>query len=355
MVHKFSPEINKVYFINQYTLFHILSGSGCIQVDFKNYEDWRDKAIYLEKGQYIKFLSDDFLVRTIEFPSKQVFDNKDVRVLFKHLISLGYINFKECAECQKYLSETIFEDSTKEIIDVSLKQWFWQNPFNASKNEYQVIFDIKEVIDQEYPNHLTSKDLEDLFRANGYRAHSLVKDKLGITLKTMLEEKRLVECKKEVAFTDKNIQEVSYDMGFKDPAYFNRVFKKRTGHSPTQFRENFDYKRKDPFVEDLIYLLREHHTQNRSLAFYADKMNLSIKTLEKKTRNKMNQSLGRLIRSELVHTSKKLLHNDLPIKEISIQLGFEEPNHFSMFFKHYTGINPSEFKHQKVQGSTPFL
>ncbi|MEZ4809753.1 MAG: AraC family transcriptional regulator [Allomuricauda sp.] len=355
MVLKLNPVLNKVYFINQYTLFHVLSGSGGIQVDFKNYTDWQDKAIFLEKGQYIKFLSDDFEVRTIEFPNKQVFDNKEVRVLFKHLISLGYINFKECSECQRYISDTLFEEHTKEIIDVSLKQWFWQNPFNASKDEYQIIFDIKEVIDQEYPNHLTNTDLEALFRENGYRAHSLVKDKLGITIKTMLNEKRLVESKKEVAFTDKTIQEVSYDMGFKDPAYFNRVFKDQTGYSPSQFRENFDYERKDSFVEDLVHLLREHHAQERSLAFYADKMNLSVKTLAKKTKDRMNESLGRLIRNELVNSSKKLLDDEMPIKEISIRLGFEEPNHFSTFFKHHTGINPSEFKPEKVQGNAPFL
>ncbi|NAY91776.1 helix-turn-helix domain-containing protein [Muricauda sp. JGD-17] len=344
MVKKFSPEINKVYFVNRYTLFHILTGTGSIQIDFRNYTNWMDKAIYLEKGQYIKFLSNDFVVRTIEFPNKEIFENQDVRVLFKHLISLGYINFNECSDCEKYFSETVFEEDIKEIIDVSLKQWFWQNPFNASKDEYQIIFDIKEVIDKEYPNHLTNQDMAALFQENGYQAHSLIKDKVGVTLKTMLDDKRLVESKKEVVFTDKSIQEVSYDMGFRDPAYFNRVFKKRTGYSPTQFRENFDYDRKDSFIEDITQLLREHHMHQRHLGFYADKMNLSVKALAKKTREKMNESLGRLIRNEIINTSKKLLVEDIPIKEISIQLGFEEPNHFSTFFKHQTGMNPSEFR-----------
>ena len=40
-VEKFSPEINKVYFIENRTLIHILSGKGSIQVDFKNYFDWQ--------------------------------------------------------------------------------------------------------------------------------------------------------------------------------------------------------------------------------------------------------------------------------------------------------------------------
>ncbi|MEX0360530.1 MAG: helix-turn-helix domain-containing protein, partial [Allomuricauda sp.] len=181
------------------------------------------------------------------------------------------------------------------------------------------------------------------------------RDKLGITIKTMLANKRLTESKKDIAFTEKSIQEVSYDMGFKDPAYFNRVFKKSTGQSPSDFREQFDYHRKDPFVEDLTHLLQLHHKEERSLGFYADKMHLSVKALSKKTRDKMNDSLGRLIRNELINSSKRLLVEGESIKEVSLQLGFEEPNHFSTFFKLHTGHSPSEFKNQKVQVNTPFL
>ncbi|UOY09066.1 AraC family transcriptional regulator [Muricauda sp. SCSIO 64092] len=347
MVQKFFPELGKVYFINQYTLFHILSGSGSIQVDFNNYFDWQDKAIYLEKGQYIKFLSDDFVVRKIEFPNKTIFQNKEVRVLFKHLISLGYINFNECDECQKYLSSTVFSENNSEIIDISSKQWFWQNPFQASKEEYQIIFDIKEIIDVEYGNRLSNNDLVALMSENGYSAQALVKDKVGISVKALLSKKRLIESKKQLAFTDKNVQEITYNVGYKDPAYFNRLFKNTTGQTPNQFRKGFDYSNRDTFAQNLMELLKNHHKQQRSLSFYADKMNLSIKALSKKTRSKMNASVGQLIRNEVVLSSQKLLLQGMSIKEVAYTLGFEEPNHFSHFFKKYTGSTPKHFKSKK--------
>ena len=133
MVQKIKAEINKVYFINKYTLVHIIEGTGNIQVDFKSYNDWSDKAIFLEKGQYIKFMSDDFIVRFIDFPDDIVFKSKDVRVLFKHLISLGYINFNECKDCQNFLNNSVFNKNMSNLIDVSTEQWFWQNPFRAQK------------------------------------------------------------------------------------------------------------------------------------------------------------------------------------------------------------------------------
>ena len=111
MVKKVKAVINKVYFINKYSLILILEGSGQIQVDFKNYDNWANKAIFLETGQYIKFLSDDFLVRIIEFPDDTLFHSKDVRILFKHLISLGYINYNQCSECGVFLDNSIFNSN----------------------------------------------------------------------------------------------------------------------------------------------------------------------------------------------------------------------------------------------------
>lgn len=347
MVTKLFPEIDKVYFIEKYTLIHILSGKGNIQVDFENYFDWQDKAIYLEKGQYIKFLSDDFLVRKIEFPDEAMFRNKDVRVLFKHLISLGYIDFKECSDCQNFLNNSVFSEETKQIIDISSKQWFWQNPFKASKSEYQIIFDVKEVIDEHFSNRLSNADLVHLINKNGIDAQALVQEKVGISISKLLSKKRLVESKRKIAFTDKSIQEISFEMGYKDDAYFNRVFKNTTGHTPSQFRSNFDYEERDIFVQDIIDLIQEYHKEKRSLDFYADKMNVSVKTLSKKTRNKLNVSVGQLIRNELINSSKSELAVNTPINEIAFKMGFEEPNHFSNFFKHHTGITPSEYKLEK--------
>ena len=237
MVKKITPIMKQVYFIKTHTLYHILEGSGGIQVDFKTYHDWSDKIIFLEKGQYIKFLSENFVIRQIEFPDEIVFRNKDVRVLFKHLLTLGYINFDECEECQKYLSNTIFSTPISDIIDISTKQWYWQNPFHAKKEEYQIIFDVKEMIDAKYKNNLSSYELSKLIISQGYDAQALLKNKIGLSIKSLLHQKRLLESKKEVAFTNKSIKEIAYELGFNDSAYFNRVFKKRVGKNPSQFRE----------------------------------------------------------------------------------------------------------------------
>lgn len=349
MVSKFHPELNKAYFIKKYTMFHILKGSGGIEVDFRSYHDWGDKLIFLEKGQYIKFLSEKFLVRKIEFKEEKVFRNKDVRVLFKHLVALGYINFDECETCQTYLNNSIFSQQSSDIIDISSKQWYWQNPFHANQEEYHVIFDIKDVIDKQYKNHLSNKQLSKIIGIHGYEAQALFQSKIGLSVKSLLGQKRLLESKKEIAFTNKSIKEIAYEFGFKDPAYFNRVFNKVAGESPNTFRKGIDFESRDTFLPDLYHLLETHHKEQRAIGFYADKMHLSIKTLSKRVKDKLNITLGQLIRQELVNTARILLQTDVNIKEIAYELGFEEANHFSSFFKHHTSFSPLEYRQLRLK------
>lgn len=345
MVAKFNPQFNTVYFINKPTMFHILDGNGGIQVDFKNYFDLSDRIIFLEKGQYIKFLDNGFVVRKVEFLDEQLFKNKDVRVLFKHLVSLGYINFSDCFECQRFLDDNLISNSNS-FIDISSQQWYWQNPFNATKSEYHIIFDVKDVIDREYKNHLSNEDIANLFRGYDLNPHVLFSNRIGITIKSLLGSKRLVESQKEIAFTDKSIKEIAYDFGYKDPAYFNRVFKLNTGQSPVEFKDSVAFEKRDVFVQELIELIHVFHKKERGVEFYADKMKMSVKTLSRKVQNKLQISIGKLIREELIRSAKKALMNQTPIHEIAAQLGFEEPGHFSTFIKHHTNLTPTEIQHK---------
>lgn len=50
-------------------------------------------------------------------------------------------------------------------------------------------------------------------------------------------ERLALEAKRLLRFTNKQNQEIAYELGFNDPAHFSRFFKKMTDHSPTQYRE----------------------------------------------------------------------------------------------------------------------
>jgi len=56
------------------------------------------------------------------------------------------------------------------------------------------------------------------------------------SLSEIIETRRLLEAKHLLTSTNKTISEIGFELGFNEKAYFTKVFKKKTGQTPTDFR-----------------------------------------------------------------------------------------------------------------------
>ncbi len=65
-----------------------------------------------------------------------------------------------------------------------------------------------------------------------------VKKMTGKTPGQHIRNMQLVEAKRLLAYTEKTVAEIAYDLGFKDAAYFGRFFKRELGCTPGQFRKD---------------------------------------------------------------------------------------------------------------------
>lgn len=240
------------------------------------------------------------------------------------------------------------------ILQQSIQQWLTQNPFQASLTELDVIFKLKEIVDTTYNKQASVPQIISALPAPSIQVNALVRYRLNLTINKLLQNKLVLEARREVAFTDKTTKEIAYDLGFNDPKYFNRFFKAQTEQTPGEFRDHFGYETDDPFVSELLALIDEHYKAKHSTRFYADAMFMSIKTLARKAKEKLNTTVGELIREKLLADAKRQLHSDAPIKDIAFDLGFEEANHFTTYFKHYTNITPTDFR-RSTQKSAPIV
>jgi len=51
-----------------------------------------------------------------------------------------------------------------------------------------------------------------------------------------IRERRMLEARRLLHYTEKPVKEIAYEIGFEDIQAFSRSFKNETGHSPTEFR-----------------------------------------------------------------------------------------------------------------------
>jgi len=64
----------------------------------------------------------------------------------------------------------------------------------------------------------------------------ICKSILQQTVTETIETRKLIEAKNQLLHSDKNISEIGYEVGYNDKTHFTKVFKKRTGQTPSEFR-----------------------------------------------------------------------------------------------------------------------
>ena len=340
----FVPILNKMYVVEKHTIMLFQDGDAIFSVDFRNYHFKSDKIIFLSPGQYFQLLSGSLKISSFEFSNDNINQLSNSRFLFKHLISLGYIDVNE--ENQFYLEQlNVIDISTESpaILSKSIEDWIRLNPFKASSSDINLLFDLKEIVDEKYREPISIHYISGVLKEKPYRINALAKEKLNNTVHKLANDKVLLESKRKVVFTDLSTKEIAYELGFTDPNYFNRFFKKETEMTPQEFREHFEFDERDSFYKELMYLIEINFKEHHFAAFYADKLYMTPKGLLKKVKTKFHISLGELISLRILKESKIMLQQHVPINTIAFELGFKEPNHFSVFFKSHTGLNPSQF------------
>ena len=101
------------------------------------------------------------------------------------------------------------------------------------------------------------------------------------------------------------------------------------------------------FVRNFSVLLESHFKTEHEVKFYASSLNKSPKTLSNIFNLLQQPAPSKLIQKRIILEAMRYLHyTDKSAKEISFELGFESPAHFSRFFKLYSGNNITEFRNE---------
>ena len=101
-------------------------------------------------------------------------------------------------------------------------------------------------------------------------------------------------------------------------------------------------------VRHFNLLVEKHFRTEHSVQFYANQLNKSPKTLANIFPKYNQKPPLQIIQGRIILEAKRLLsYTDKTVKELTYELGFEDPAYFTTFFKRATGQSPVEFRKTK--------
>lgn len=96
---------------------------------------------------------------------------------------------------------------------------------------------IKDYINHNFDKDISLESVADVIRISPFYLSKLYKKETGANFIDYLTEFRIRKAKDLLAIPTNNVREVCFLVGYKDPNYFARVFKKISGVTPTEYRE----------------------------------------------------------------------------------------------------------------------
>ncbi len=90
-------------------------------------------------------------------------------------------------------------------------------------------------IQEHFTKNISLAEVAELVGISPYYFSKLFKEQLGVTFIDFLTQCRIEEAKKLLAKQNESIKQIAYQVGYQDPNYFSRMFKKVEGISPKEY------------------------------------------------------------------------------------------------------------------------
>ncbi|PSJ65148.1 AraC family transcriptional regulator [Mesorhizobium ephedrae] len=95
---------------------------------------------------------------------------------------------------------------------------------------------LRRAVDRHFRKDLPVGAYVELLATTPHLLDKAAHEVFGSTVKDMLQKRRLLEAKRLLMFTIRPVEDIGREVGFGDPAYFSRFFRRHTGEAPSAWR-----------------------------------------------------------------------------------------------------------------------
>lgn len=95
------------------------------------------------------------------------------------------------------------------------------------------------LIEQNFKDHKEVAFYSEQLHISARHLNNIISKKTGKSISLLIQERLLIEVKRQLLHSEKTVAEIAYEVGFNDKAYFHRFFKKFVKKTPQEFRDEF--------------------------------------------------------------------------------------------------------------------
>lgn len=97
------------------------------------------------------------------------------------------------------------------------------------------------MLEEHFLEHLSVAEYAQLLSITPTHLSRVLRASTGQPASAIIENRIVREARRNLAFSNLTITEISYQLGYEDPSYFSRVFKRVTGQSPRDYRRKLEH------------------------------------------------------------------------------------------------------------------
>lgn len=202
------------------------------------------EAIRLRKSEAYNYFS--LIMEHLRSYSDESRRNKilELLVLSSHTLNLDSQNEYTLIDYSGVARE-LLELSQDTLIEAAYKHFIFITSYVKPQNNFDysnhIVKATQEYLENHYAEDITLEDIAEQVNISPQYFSKLIKKTTGFNFIDWLSMLRVKKAKELLTNSNLTVKEVCFMVGYKDPNYFSRIFKKRIGITPSEYVKNSSY------------------------------------------------------------------------------------------------------------------
>lgn len=138
--------------------------------------------------------------------------------------------------------QTLALFSLAKLVLVSVRRLILQEKRHESPTPpgVQLVDKFRSLLEAHYKEHWQTTDYADALHVSVSTLNRACTETLGDSAKKQVQTRLHVEAMRRLTYTRETLDQIAWNLGYKDAAYFSRVFKAQEGLSPKEYRRQIN-------------------------------------------------------------------------------------------------------------------